>query len=329
MTCFIWIFIIGALIIASVALAYATTDKTWHFDNRTHNLITNSGSYNVEIGKKSSLIIHNDVFLGATGTVLSQDISCESLNSTTAECGTFFYYGNPNVLSNVMVSGQSFEISVNEYESDIIGLNHTIFKADMNTTIIASKHFVTIGGSYTIEDSSIKENITTLDPYRAMGRIMNLNPVIYQYIDSFVESNSELADTTITGFIAEEYKIILPQSVKSIELNIINDTTLDYYIMKYDELIATIVSGMQFTSRKQIELYATQACMQGSPTSTTTTIPSWFNSYVCSCLSIADPATRVTCLCSGTSSVCNGVNGNINFCANRNIYAESCSVYFG
>jgi len=128
----------------------------------------------------------------------------------------------------------------------------------------------------TTSDSRIKENIVTL-PSGSLAKINSLRPVTFDYTDDwatkmgwyeFSKNNpDDPNDLTNDGFdltqknndigwIAQEYKTIFPQDIKTSESTVGENTYSDFHTMKPDSLLPHLVKAVQELSTENEALKA-------------------------------------------------------------------------
>jgi hypothetical protein len=231
----------------------------YNFDNP--NLIINKNGY-IGIGTntaKNLLHLHNNIN-GSVKIQLTDNLSGTSLNSgfiiskeQNQDVKLINFYSNANIIlgssskesliinSNgfigIGLSNPLYKLHVaNGNSSSPLGINYSYFNNISNAILSnntsnfenTSAYFegsiICNGSIVSSSDSRIKKDISNIDNYLALQKILLIQPKKYKYIDSINKG-----DNIIYGFIAEEIKEILPEAVSLSSEIIPNIYKFGYY----------------------------------------------------------------------------------------------------
>ena len=101
---------------------------------------------------------------------------------------------------------------------------------------------------YNASDIRLKQNITTITS--GLDKILGLNPVMFNWIDNFVESEN---GKDMLGFVAQEVQTIIPEAVENFgeTLIVIGDTTVENPLRVNEKfIIPVLVKAIQELTAK-------------------------------------------------------------------------------
>ena len=168
----------------------------------------------------------------------------------------FFGNGNGIARKGLLIDGDEGSLGTRiesfDYGLDT-GMNliiNTVGKGNVGIGVSNPTHVLHINGVgrstqstwYVMSDRRVKENIRPIE--NAMNQITSLNPVIFDWIESYQKSNPTLTDNRY-GFIAQEVKQVLPQMVNEVEEKIADQVIEDFNVLNHDALFPLLVKGLQ------------------------------------------------------------------------------------
>ena len=123
---------------------------------------------------------------------------------------------------------------------------------DINTTgdVCSTNYCLEAVGA---SDSRLKKNIETLDDgdTTILNKVLSLNPVSYEWNDTYNETYRPQSDPVQLGFVAQDIKEIFPE--------LVSENKDGYMIVKYNQLTAVIVRAIQELNTKVDNLVASLA----------------------------------------------------------------------
>jgi len=130
------------------------------------------------------------------------------------------------------------------FDNDLV-VNSGITTGTLTATTINADTINGAMGSCCTSDRRMKKNVQKLNQTAAMKRINDLNPVIFEYIDSYLEQDKWVKNGTHTGFIAQDLKKNYPNAVVTRAKKIGGEIMDDFHMVRKDELIAEMVAALQ------------------------------------------------------------------------------------
>ena len=198
----------------------------------------------------------NTIFTNDSGNTAALTINCTNnigIGTTTPSAEKLSVYGDMYVQTNFTIDGKITGGGGIASKMDIYASSNTLgtgcikfYTANVNRmTIDPSGNIGAPTGAniYSASDIRLKKNITTIT--NGLSKINALNPVKFNWIDGFVESEE---GKDMLGFIAQEVQNIVPEAVESFSSNsiIVGETTIETPLRVNEKfIIPVLVKAMQ------------------------------------------------------------------------------------
>jgi len=100
-------------------------------------------------------------------------------------------------------------------------------------------------------DIRSKKNITKMDLNKGFDRVLQMNPVEWQYTDEMLEENTWIKNTTHRGVLAQEIVDISPNSVYIKDKTFKNGHVIkDFHTVDKTELIIDLIASIQILNKR-------------------------------------------------------------------------------
>lgn len=207
--------------------AYSGSSLQYGYDNlclgtASGQSLTN-GNYNMAIGGSSTIQDgYYNIVIGLSSASVGGLINSTAIGaySLVASNNTMALGGTGDNAMDVLI-GYS---STSGYQLDVNGTTRNL------------------SGTWVTSDNRFKKNVTTLNG--ALGSIMKLNPVKYQYKDNIVTIN-EKGDTTKFNFSKGDQIGFLAQELEQVIPELVNTDNNGYKAVNYAQMVSVLVQGIK------------------------------------------------------------------------------------
>ena len=189
-----------------------------------------SGAVTLSGGTANGVAYLNGSKVLTTGSALTFDGSALYIGGSTSGAGVSIYQSNGNATgSPFSVAYSSSNNSGYEFMAMyyLNGVNQYQYYVDWSGTIHARSIVIT-----SLSDQRLKTNIK--DIKTGLAEINALQPRNFDWIDG--------SKTNVTGFIAQEFQQIFPNSVSNFKAG---EDGIEYLAMNHEELIPSMVKAIQ------------------------------------------------------------------------------------
>ena len=260
--------------------AAGSTAGTLQFSTATSNAMTLNANGYLGIGTTGPLTklhVYGDTWADATSNQGGL-----SMYAGSASTSAPIYFNNEMNTSAKAIYQEAYYLVIRGHDNEGIKFKGngsspaTRYQFNMGNNGNTCYNAANSSSWNTTSDSRIKENIVTL-PSGSLAKINSLRPVTFDYTDDwatkmgwyeFSKNNpDDPNDLTNDGFdltqknndigwIAQEYKTIFPQDIKTSESTVGEDTYSDFHTMKPDSLLPHLVKAIQELSTENEALKA-------------------------------------------------------------------------
>ena len=313
----LWIFfylvVLGLAIFATVMVIDTRSKLLWERDGATNNIVSKNGNSDVEVRSGNDLIIHDRMLHSGSDTAIDK-ISFTPV-FPIGPTGDDFIFGDQGVPYSRLQAGLAigFRLGTDSFLTPpnvLLGEDGLKMLIEPLGVRVASV-FVPFFGIFIPSDERIKTNVTDLDPLEAIKNVLSLRPRTYHYTESWYEMLNEEGEQSEhpkrRGFIAQEVREVLPNSVKEGAIHLDGETLEDFLDVRKEDLVTEVVSATQMLYYNSIIILA----HVDKPTE---------------CIDQIAPIDRASCVCEKRGVFCEGSGAGDPYCSETHPLDYLCSA---
>ncbi len=188
--------------------------------------------------------------------------------------------------------------------------------------------FVPFFGIFIPSDERIKTNVTDLDPFEAIRNVLSLRPRTYHYTESWYEMLNEEGEQSEhpkrRGFIAQEVREVLPNSVKESAIHLDGETLRDFLDVRKEDIVTEVVSATQTLYYNSIINLAYLESLIEPGSVAKRASPSFVQNRT-QCIEENVPEDRANCVCVGRAAFCEETGRDTPYCDRTHPLETLCS----
>jgi hypothetical protein len=193
-------------------------------------------------GVNGSLSIENPI----TNGVMGQPVVIDDLDGIDVK-DSWFTSSTGDI---VLHQNNKFNNMAADIQGSIFAPSGMLTVSILNAGTITATTINGAMGTCCTSDRRMKKEISEMDKEKSMKLLKELSPVEFKYVDSLLKTDTWVRNTTHYGFIAQELKEYFPNAVMTNERNIDGQVYRDLLSIRKDELIAHMVSALQYLELK-------------------------------------------------------------------------------
>ncbi len=249
--CIVILWALAVTAAAIVALVFAVTNQHWRFDDLTNHLVSRHQDIDVEVRAGSDLIVHDRVLHSGTDVMLDKVFLSPTLQLFPP--GQDLLFGDRSVPYSRLQAGLAIGLRLGT--DSVLTPPGILFGEDGLKVLVepfgvhVASAFFPVVGVFVPSDARIKTDVRHMDGAEALRNVLALRPRTYHYTDEWYDgvlhATAEERAVRRRGFVAQELRRVLPNSVRNTTYLLGGKMVDDFMDVRKEDIVTDVVGALQ------------------------------------------------------------------------------------